>query len=102
MASKVPPDLSTGAAPQSDANAVRGALDDFMPLPIASGLPALESGVIVRIELSVAALPRYGVAIPDTSRREVQADLLVAQDGQPRAIRFITVERSVVAPRSRP
>ena len=102
MASKVPPDLSNGAARQGDASAARGAFDDFMPLPVASGLPALESGVIVRIELPVAALPRYGVAIPDTSRRELQADLLVGQDGQPRAIRFLNFERSVVASRSKP
>jgi hypothetical protein len=84
------------------ANAARGPFDEFMPLPIASALPALESGVIVRIELPVAALPRYGVAIPDTPRREVQADLLVGQDGQPRAIRLINFDRSAVASRSRP
>ena len=102
MASRVPSDLSSLAARQGDANAARGAFDDFLPLPVASGLPALESGVIVRIELPVAALPRYGVAIPDTSRRELQADLLVGQDGQPRAIRFLNFDRSVVASRSRP
>jgi hypothetical protein len=84
------------------ANAARGPFDEFMPLPIASALPALESGVILRIELPVAALPRYGVAIPDTPRREVQADLLVGQDGQPRAIRLINFDRSAVASRSRP
>ena len=82
----------------------RGLFDEFMPLPIASALPALESGVIVRIELSVAALPRYGVAIPDTPRREVQADLLVGQDGQPRAIRLINFDRASfpIGSRSRP
>ena len=101
MASRVPPDLSSGGG-QREASAGRGALDDFMALPVASGLPALESGVIVRIELPVAALPRYGVAIPDTPKREVQADLLVGQDGQPRAIRVINFDRSAVASRSRP
>ena len=88
--------------PGSPANFARGPFDEFTPLPIASGLPALESGVIVRIELPVAALPRYGVAIPDTPKSEVQADLLVGQDGQPRAIRFINFDRSAVASRSRP
>jgi len=100
MASKVPPDLD--AARQREANGGRGALDDFMPLPVALGLPALESGVIVRIELPVAALPRYGVAIPDTPKRVVQADLLVGQDGQLRAIRVLNFDRSAVASRSRP
>jgi hypothetical protein len=86
------------------ANAGRSPFDEFMPLPIASALPALESGVIVRIELPVAALPRYGVAIPDTPKREVQADLLVGQDGQPRAIRLINFDRASVpvGSRSRP
>jgi hypothetical protein len=103
MASKVSPDLSSlDAARQRDANGGRGAFDDFMPLPVAVGLPAFESGVIVRIELPVAALPRYGVAIPDTPKRVVQADLLVGQDGQPRAIRVINFDRSAVASRSRP
>jgi hypothetical protein len=88
--------------PAGPANAARGPYDEFMPLPIASALPALESGVIVRIELPVAALPRYGVAIPDTARREVEADLLVGQDGQPRAIRLINFDRSAMASRSRP
>ena len=101
MASRVPADLSSGDG-QREAGAGRGAFDDFMALPVASGLPALESGVIVRIELPVAALPRYGVAIPDTPKREVQADLLVGQDGQPRAIRVINFDRSAVASRSRP
>lgn len=90
--------------PGSPPNAARGPFDEFMPLPIASALPALESGVIVRIEVPVSALPRYGLVIPDTRKSEVQADLLVGQDGQPRAIRLINFDRPSVpvGSRSRP
>jgi hypothetical protein len=90
--------------PGSPANSARGPFDEFMPLPIASALPALESGVIVRIQVPVSALPRYGLVMPDTRKSEVQADLLVGQDGQPRAIRLISFDRPSVpvGSRSRP
>ena len=67
-------------------------MEGFVPLPAAAGLPELESGRIIRIDLPVASLPAYGVdVIPDLRRPEVEADLLVGQDGQPRAIRLVTV-----------
>jgi hypothetical protein len=62
----------------------------FVPLPSAASLPAFESGQIVRMELPVTSLPLYGVEIlPDTRHTPVQADLLVGQDGQARAIRLV-------------
>ena len=67
-------------------------MEGFVALPAAAGLPELESGRIIRIDLPVASLPAYGVeVIPDLRRPEVEADLLVGQDGQPRAIRLVTV-----------
>ena len=75
---------------------------EFHPLPGAAGLPDLESGSVVRIELPVAALPEYGVDIvPDPAKSTVQADLLVGQDGQPRAIRLVGAEESTHDTRSR-
>lgn len=75
---------------------------EFLALPGAAGLPDLESGSVVRIELPVAALPEYGVDIvPDPARSTVQADLLVGQDGQPRAIRLVGAEESTHDTRSR-
>jgi hypothetical protein len=72
---------------------------EFMPIPGAAGLPAFESGRIVRVELPMSALPSYGVAIvPDAMRSAVEADVLVGQDGQARGIRLVspaeTVQRS--------
>ena len=65
----------------------------FVTLPTAIGLPALESGRIVRVELPTAMLPAYGLDVtPDPAASAVEADVLVGQDGQPRAIRFVTVD----------
>jgi len=63
---------------------------EFIPIPSAAGLPALESGRIVRLELPMSALPAYGVEIvAGGARSSVEADLLVGQDGQARAIRLV-------------
>jgi anti-sigma factor RsiW len=71
----------------------------FMAIPAASGLPDFESGEIVRVEIPLTSLPSYGIEIvPDAKRTPVQADLLVGQDGQARAIRLVrstTVDRTV-------
>ena len=62
----------------------------FVALPNAAILPEMESASIVRVSLSVSALPDYGMAIvPEMSADLVEAELLVAQDGQPRAIRLV-------------
>jgi hypothetical protein len=63
----------------------------FVTLPTAVGLPGLESGRIVRVKLSTAMLPAYGFDVnPETPATVVEADVLVGQDGQPRAIRFVS------------
>ncbi|MEO7272743.1 MAG: hypothetical protein ABI211_12155, partial [Vicinamibacterales bacterium] len=71
----------------------------FVPIPSAAGLPAFESGEIVRLGISVTALPGYGVEIPAGAEQSVQADLLIGQDGQARAIRLVTTNAD--APRLR-
>jgi hypothetical protein len=50
-----------------------------------------ESGSIVRMEVPVASLPAYGIDIsPAAGGGPIEADVLVGQDGQPRAIRLVT------------
>ncbi|HEY7499116.1 MAG TPA: hypothetical protein VH740_11415 [Vicinamibacterales bacterium] len=72
--------------------------EGFVPLPVAAGLPDFESGSIIRVEIPVASLPTYGIEIvPDVKRTPVQADLLVGQDGQARAIRLV---RSAIVDRT--
>jgi hypothetical protein len=77
---------------------------EFVALPSAVGLPDFESGSVVRIQVPVAALPEYGVDIaPNMQKATVEADVLVGQDGQPRAIRLVTAdEQSTRDVRSRP
>jgi hypothetical protein len=68
-------------------------LADFVPLPGAAALPALERADVVRIEVPVAGLAAYGFdMVPDATPVAVAADLLIGQDGVARAIR-LTPER---------
>ncbi len=70
------------------------AAEGFVMLPAAANLPPFESGEIVRMELPVTSLPAYGLEIaPDARRPAVEADLLVGQDGQARAIRLVNSAR---------
>jgi hypothetical protein len=99
----VPPrDTSTQAAPVR-ARTARGLVqpaepagDDgilrFVSLPTAIGLPELESGRVVRVKLATAMLPAYGFdVVPGSESGLVEADVLVGQDDQPRAIRFVNL-----------
>ncbi|HEY3742584.1 MAG TPA: hypothetical protein VGL53_22195 [Bryobacteraceae bacterium] len=61
---------------------------DFVPTTLASEQP-LESVRVVRVSVPGGALARYGVPSEVSSAPEVTADLLVGQDGIPRAIRVV-------------
>jgi hypothetical protein len=67
-----------------------GALE-FVAVPGADGLPPLESARIVRLELSAAALPAYGLQVLDGVDSGIEADVLVGQDGQARGIRLVAL-----------
>ena len=63
---------------------------EFVMVPGASTLPAMESGSLVRMQISVAELPSLGLTPPQGNRTtSVQADVVVAQDGLPRAARLV-------------
>lgn len=72
-----------------DVEIPRPPLAGFVEVPYASALPQMESASIVEVMLPVSALPTYGVAIVPEMSGVVQAELLVAQDGHPRAIRLV-------------
>ena len=77
---------ATGPAPADDA-------DEFVALPAAERLPRFESGMVVRVELPVTSLPAFGFPItPGDRGTAVPADVLVGQDGQPRAIRLVSLQ----------
>jgi hypothetical protein len=64
--------------------------NEFVMVPGAAGLPAMESGSLVRMEVPVSMLPSLGLTPPQTgSATSVQADLIVGQDGLTRAARLV-------------
>jgi len=63
--------------------------NDFVIVPGADRLPRMESGSLVRMDLPVSMLPSLGVAPPAGRMTVVTADLIVAQDGLPRAVRLV-------------
>jgi hypothetical protein len=86
------PDQRVRAAP-GDSRDVRSQAADgvgeFVTWPGAVGLPPLESGELVRVELPVSVLPTLGLRPPATHATAVRADLLVGQDGLTRAVRLV-------------
>lgn len=64
--------------------------NEFVMVPGASTLPSMESGSLVRMDVPVAMLPSLGLLPPQTNRTAtVRADLVVGQDGLPRAARLV-------------
>jgi hypothetical protein len=66
----------------------------FYPLAFANDLESIENKQIVRVELSPVALANLGAWAPanaeqNLQRNSVTADLLLGEDGTPRAIRFV-------------
>lgn len=62
---------------------------DFVIVPGAAALPPMESGELIRMDVPVSLLPALGVAPPAGSVAQVKADVIVAQDGLPRAVRLV-------------
>jgi hypothetical protein len=87
-----PPPRPKGRAPRTTVlrqPPSNSTVENFVALPNAVGLPALESGRIVRMEVPLTVLPAYGLeVVPDATPGPVQADFLIGQDGVPRAIRL--------------
>ena len=83
--SQRPPGLQAGTPDTQPADAT----GEFVPWPGAIGLPPLESGQLVRVELPVSVLPTLGLRPPSSRRTAVRADLLVGQDGLTRAVRLV-------------
>ena len=61
---------------------------EFVLWPGAAELPTFESGHLMRMEVPVSALPSLGLVPPAAHEAVVQADVLVGQDGLPRAVRL--------------
>jgi hypothetical protein len=61
--------------------------DEFVPVPYAAPLAPGEYVEVVQTELTPAALARMGFVIRAASASVVPTDLMVGQDGLPRAVR---------------
>ncbi len=63
---------------------------EFLPLMEAESLASVESGSIVRVELSRQALVALGLPMnAERANEPVKADVLIGEDGLARAIRFV-------------
>ena len=62
---------------------------EFVMVPGAAGLPPMESGTLVRMDVPVSMLPSLGLTPPASSKSAVKADVIVGQDGLTRAVRLI-------------
>jgi hypothetical protein len=63
--------------------------DSFYPLPEAEALPAVETAMVVRVQLPVSSLRLMGVPLDEErADTDVQAELLLGQDGLARGVRL--------------
>ncbi|HLW82416.1 MAG TPA: hypothetical protein VKS20_10280 [Candidatus Acidoferrales bacterium] len=63
---------------------------DFVPLPYGESFSADDSGVVVRVSMTRDALESLGYPVDEGGGEDVvQADLIVGDDGWPRAVRLV-------------
>ena len=63
---------------------------DFVPAPFGEGIKLDDAGMIVRMELTPAALGALGYPVDEAYAEDwIRADVLVGEDGWPRAVRLV-------------
>jgi len=63
---------------------------DFVLLPFAGGIEPEDAGMVVRVQLTPASLAELGYPVTEASDEGlVRADVLVGEDGWPRAVRLV-------------
>jgi hypothetical protein len=62
---------------------------EFVVWPGATGLPAFESGHLMRVDMPAPIVVSLGLVPPIPQTAVVRADVLVGQDGLPRAVRLV-------------
>jgi len=93
----VPPEAAPAAAVKTarrvreSATRPQEVVTDFFPLM--DPAPPFERGQLLRVELPASALQMVGLPVrEDRLADSVQADVLVGEEGLPRAIRFVSLE----------
>jgi hypothetical protein len=77
-------------ARRESATAARASVDEYLPLTYLADATAMESGTVVRVELSRSALISLGVPIEiDRADETLKADVVLGDDGVARAIRLV-------------
>lgn len=77
---------------QTEWDLVTGSADgDFVPVPYAAPLAPGESVDVIRTQLDTQALDRMGVnvVVASAASAKVDADVVLGQDGLPRAVRVL-------------
>jgi hypothetical protein len=70
----------------------RAAANGFIALPYSQSDVPIEQAVIVRVRLQSPELGAFGLQ-PDTPRAsDIDDDLLIGQDGVPRAVRLVSIQ----------
>lgn len=68
----------------------RNTSNEFLPLTYLASATAIDTGTIVRVQLSKAALVRLGLPINiESSNESVRAEVVIGDDGVARAIRLV-------------
>jgi hypothetical protein len=63
---------------------------DFMPVSYGDNLNEIDNGRIVRVEMPRSALAQFGLPVNmERANERIKADVLLGDDGMPRAIRFV-------------
>ena len=79
-----------GLRDSSPKQATWNSFDEFVPLPVSEGLPPAAELSVVRIKLQGSDLQQYGLEAPaDAVAQIMLAELVVGEDGLPRAIRIV-------------
>jgi hypothetical protein len=79
-----------GEAHREAATAAQTSGNEYLPLTYLAGATAMESGTVVRVQLSRSALISLGVPVqPDRPDETLKADVVLGDDGVARAIRLV-------------
>lgn len=63
---------------------------EFIPVGAWQALEPMERGSIVRVRLSKASLPAFGIPVsPEVWNESIPADVVLGEDGTMRAVRFV-------------
>ena len=76
------------AKPAPQQESARSVTSEFMPLGYSDPSPGAYQ--IVRVKMDRSSLAQFGVPVNPDREELLDADLLVGDDGMPRAVRFVT------------